>query len=265
MGLLYDKNRLRGQLLRSGYEGEGTGGGWGDWGGGDSAPAGPMGPPTESQAQAAAQEFANSLSQYEATPADAVIVPLVPLAPQQIKTDPVANLELVRSTTVDVGALLNRGADFLLGLLGIASGTPAGVVGGSRAVAGAWAGPSPFGSTITEVVTFPGSSAPAVVSAGGTGAAAAAATFAGIAESGAGDQASNGAISGAPVLGFGGAFVNNPSPTGAGSTAGGLTSSSSAAAALRGRYAAPVGPAAAAPAISPAVIAAGLASLLFLG
>lgn len=277
MGLLHQRNKLRGAVLCGAYEGEGTDGGWGGWGGADpgagtapverndlaglNAGGWTMGPPTEAQARADAAAFAGSLAGYDVTPADAVIVPLVPLTPEQIKTQPVAAVELVRQTVVDFGQALSNAANFALGLLGIGSGTPSGVIGGSRAVLGAINAPSAFSSQLVETVTL-GSAAPSIARSDATGPAAAAAAFAGAVEGGQGTTAEGSVLIGSPVLDYRGALVFAGTPTGAGSVTPSLAPSTRGqGAGLRDPFTLG-GSAAAQPAIPAGLVLAGLASFL---
>lgn len=291
----YSKAKLFGQPYRSGYEGEGTGGGWGGWdgggGGGGQDPAfggvadssiAPgaglsMGPPTASQAQAQAQAFADSLAPYEASPADAVIVPpaksaptlmetlqeLLPLDKVEISPQPVATVTLDRVTSVDIVQVFNNVTTALLAALGIASGTPAGVVGGARSIAGVVNAPSAFSERMVESVSF-GSPAPSIFA--GSEAPAAGATFAG---ADTGGMAGEG-VQASPVLGFGGVVIGAPqtTTTSGGTLAGlpaGLASLFAPPGNTRQLYGTVAQQQPAAPAINPAVALAGLAGLIFLG
>lgn len=164
----------------------------------------------------------------------------------------------------------------VLGLLGIASGTPTGVIGGGKAAVGGFAGLSAalsnpdagresdlgFSGNLGE--SFAGSAAPSLYDSSATGAIEAAAGFAGVS----GQEGDVSTVSGAPVLGFGGVQVNAPQTTGGGAVAG-STLGAALAALLgqgpRGRYAAPGAGAQSSPAIAPALLVAGLASIIFMG
>jgi hypothetical protein len=169
-----------------------------------------------------------------------------------------------------VAAIVNG----ILGVLGIASGTVPGILGGGRTVAGVFNSsgilvnpnaqasdlgfPGNLGAS-SSAGLFGGSSAPVVVSSEATGATLAGASFLGRTESGMGDQ-----VSSSPVISYDGSQVNVPSPT----RASGLASSSSQAAAaalMQGRYAPPPGQAQAPTNPAPWLVLAGLASFLFMG
>lgn len=234
---------------------------------------------------AEAADWADNLA-GDGAPADSIIVvqpkptvietilqALIPLQPVTIAPNPVASVTLERTTTVDIGQLLNNAATGILSVLGIVSGTPSGVIGGARGLSGVVGAPSAFGETITETVSMPGegggevfggSPAPSVFAAGESRTSAA--------DTGgtAGDAGDN--VSGSPVLGFGGTIVNDaPQATTTGAGLGGLSQALAglfaAPANTRQRYAASVGaqPQQAAPAIPPALALAGLAGLIFLG
>lgn len=289
MGLVFSKAKLLGQPYRSGYEGEGTDGGWGGWGGGDGAAgsggsfagsgavsdlaelnasggtitggnlAGPApgfgfapGPVTTADALG----WAGAVG--EGSPVDAMIAPIVPV--------------IEKATSVNVGQLVTNVLDAILGIAAAATGTIPGLASGLKTGMAVSAAPSAFTTSVTEnyyagaINAGLGAAAPSLFSGDAGGAQFAAATFAGAgaSESGMGDQA--GAVTGAPVIGFDGGFLNGPALTGAGSVTGSVAAASvAAAAALRGRYAAPVGQAAAPAGVPAAVALAGLASLLFMG
>ena len=177
-----------------------------------------------------------------------------------------------------VAAIVNG----ILGVLGIASGTVPGVLGGGRTVAGVLNSsgilvnpnaqasdlgfPGNLGAS-SGAGLFGGSSAPVVVSSEATGASLAGASFLGRTESGMGrtESGMGDQVSSSPVISYDGSQVNVPSPT----RASGLSSSSSEAAAAaalqRGRYAPPPGPAQAPTNPAPLLVLAGLASFLFMG
>ena len=160
----------------------------------------------------------------------------------------------------------------LLGLVGVATGTPTGVLAGGRTLAGvvnssgilvnanAQASDLGFLGNL-GAGTFGTSSAPVVIGLEGSGASLAGASFMGPAESGMGDL-----VGGSPVLGFSGELVNSPSVTGAGSISSTKSpAAAAAAAALRGRYAPPPGPRQPEQNPAPWLVLAGLASFLFMG
>jgi hypothetical protein len=239
-----------------GDSGSGFAGGWGGGDGGTVADSsiGGMGPITEAQAQAQAQAFAASLAPYEAS--------LTPIEPVQLVPQPVANLRVDRVTSVDLGQMVSNVTTAILGALGIASGTPAGVVGGVRSVQGVINAPSAFSDRLVETVTI-GSPAPSIFSGNDAGmnAAPAGAAF----EADTGGMAGDGGMAGSPVTGIGGVIIGAPQTT---TNTGGLAQ---ALAALfeppgntRQRYGT-IDQKQAAPGIAPGVALAGLAGLIFLG
>lgn len=241
----------------------GGGGGFaGGWGGGDGgtvadANIGGMGPITETQAQAQAQAFAASLAPYEAS--------LTPIEPVQLVPQPVASVRLDKTTSVDLGQMVSNVTTAIMGALGIASGTPAGVVGGVRSVQGVINAPSAFSDRIVESVSF-GSPAPSIFSGNDAGmnTGAAGAAF----EADTGGMAGDGGMAGSPVTGIGGVMVGAPQAT---TNTGGTGGLAQALAALfepparTGQLYGTVNSKPAQPAVAPVVALAGLAGLIFLG
>ena len=234
----------------------GGGGFAGGWGGGATvadANISGMGPITEAQAQAQAQAFAASLAPYEAS--------LTPLEPVQLVPAPVANLRVDRVTAVDLGQMLSNVTTGILGALGIASGTPAGVVGGVRSVQGVINAPSAFSDRLVETVSI-GSPAPSIFSGNDAAISAAGAAF----EADTGGMAGDGGMAGSPVTGIGGVIIGAPqATTSGGGMAQALESLFAPPGNTRQRYGNVSRQQTQAPTVEPALALAGLAGLIFLG
>lgn len=266
----------------SGYDGEGTGGGWGGWGGADAgAAAAPVerndladlsaaggfsltggnlagpgvgfgfapGPVTNAAADAwaASVEAGSSVS-------DAIIAPLMPV--------------IEKATSINVGQLVTNVINTILGVAAAATGTLPGVASGVKTGMAVAAAPSAFTTTVTEnpyaaaINAGLGSAAPSIAGSDATGPAAAAAAFAGAVEGGQGTTAEGSVLIGSPVLDYRGALVFAGTPTGAGSVTPSLAPSTRGqGAGLRDPFTLG-GSAAAQPAIPAGLVLAGLASFL---
>ena len=311
MALLFSRAKLLGRPFRGGYDGEGTGADYGGFGGGfdgggadianpigdqpagpaPGAPAGAGGevdasigsPPPNAGMTVAEQISSYSEAREKAdalagmgqgrvggySPGAGSIGQREAFLQGLTQETPAEQIEAARPGPV--AAIVNG----LLGLLGVATLTPAGVLGGGRTLVGvvnssgvlvnpnAQASDLGFLGNLGETPSaglFGGSTAPVVVSSEATGASLAGASFRGGPESGMGDQ-----VSSSPVMGFDGTQVNNPSPTGAGALASSSSPAAAAAALLRGRYAPPPGQAQAPTSPAPWLVLAGLASFFFMG